>query len=1086
VKAGGPLPGAALSPVLVAAASLGMLFLGGGFAHAAGEESVMMISDESKPAEAIVQTWKIRKDRLFGEMDVRVRGVAGDSFLLLNPPAVLTGFQGDGLHVTKVRRGGQTAYYIAPEREGLLIAHASFEMPAADFSRGIAVPTGAAAVQRVTIELDQAGWEFSSSAAVSVTPVTGLAQGESGAALVLGPAENPAIDLNPKRRDAAAEETQFFAEMANLYIPGPGVVNGIHSVTIRPAQGRVSELDFTVPEGFTVGEVRDGPVGEWRFDPRTRKLSVAIEPAQTEPFKLTVETQRGAGAMPVKIGLEPLKIAGASGVVGTLALAFGGDAQSEEVKPAGLSPADIEDFDAKLIPAGGDGQPLATLQQVYRYSGDGGSVELTVAPVMPEVRVTTSQTLSLGDDRLVLAADLNVEITRAGIFSLSFALPDGLDIEALSGAALSQWTEGDEGGKRVITMHLTGRTIGTQNFALTLAGAAPHAQPEWSVPRLAIREATRQGGEIQLVPEEGIRLRAVTRENVSQIDPQETGDVRPRVLAFRLLEEDYKLTVAVEALEPWVTVQALQEVTLREGETLTRLAMRYRVENAAVKALRVRLPELSEEEGRTVRATGQAVSDMVKVAGTPDVWEIEFQRGIIGETDAQIEFQGASPGQGEETVRNAEFEGARQATLFVALRGSGRLELDAADPPRGWGRLDWSGVPEELQDRGDRSVPALCFKVAEPEGPLVVAVQRHDLADALKVRVTSGNMTTIFSPRGPFLTSAELNVEVIDKSTMRVLLPDNAQLFSTFVNGGSVAVVRDGEAYLFNVSPDTGEEHQATIRMVYSVPEMREGGIELSGPVLSVPMENVSWRVVVPAGFSVGSYRGDLRLNREESAGSFGMADYRSLVVSAQATASRNATDLLERANALLQSGDQQQAGEALDRAAKANALDAAENEDARVELRVLKTQQAVLGLNTRRQKLYLDNRADVQRNEQLEQAANLNPFLQGKSNYDPQQFDQMLLGNTAEENNALKGIASRIVDQQLAAEPAPEAIDVTIPERGEVLTFTRSMQVDGNAPLRLELELNRLPGSSWGFMSLLMVAVAGIAGMVIPRTRAT
>ena len=58
-----------------------------------------------------------------------------------------------------------------------------------------------------------------------------------------------------------------------------------------------------------------------------------------------------------------------------------------------------------------------------------------------------------------------------------------------------------------------------------------------------------------------------------------------------------------------------------------------------------------------------------------------------------------------------------------------------------------------------------------------------------------------------------------------------------------------------------------------------------------------------------------------------------------------------------------------------------------------------------------------------------------------------MLLGNTAEENSALNGIASRMVDQQLAAEPAPGAIDVTMPERGQVLTFTRSMQVDGNTP---------------------------------------
>jgi len=39
-----------------------------------------------------------------------------------------------------------------------------------------------------------------------------------------------------------------------------------------------------------------------------------------------------------------------------------------------------------------------------------------------------------------LAADLNVAITRVGLFQLSFPLPDGLDIEAVSGAALSHWT----------------------------------------------------------------------------------------------------------------------------------------------------------------------------------------------------------------------------------------------------------------------------------------------------------------------------------------------------------------------------------------------------------------------------------------------------------------------------------------------------------------------------------------------------------------------------------------------------------------------------------------------------------------------
>jgi len=82
----------------------------------------------------------------------------------------------------------------------------------------------------------------------------------------------------------------------------------------------------------------------------------------------------------------------------------------------------------------------------------------------------------------ILAVDLNVAITRAGLFKLSFVLPEGLEVEAISGAALGGWTEASEAGMRVITLQLNGRTIGEQNFALTFTGAAPAAQKAWMVP----------------------------------------------------------------------------------------------------------------------------------------------------------------------------------------------------------------------------------------------------------------------------------------------------------------------------------------------------------------------------------------------------------------------------------------------------------------------------------------------------------------------------------------------------------------------------------------------------------------------------
>ena len=1082
---GGATTAASLLAVLLVSA----LALGLGAPEARAQKVAAPVDpwaqDGGRAAEALVQKWEIRGGRLFAEAEFTVRGAVGESFLLLRAPAVLTQFEGAGLRVGKVEREGATAYFVSPERDGTLTARVKFELPVADITQSLAVPTGPAAVQHIAIQLDQGGWEFGSPMAIQVTPTPKLPEGRSGATLVLGPTGAATIQFTPQKRNLSAEATRFYAETASLFVPGPGVVNGYTRVTVRPVQGRVTTLDLEVPEGFTVGDVGKGPAGAWRFDPLTRRLSVAIEPAQAEIFGFTVEFQRGTAALPYDLALRPVRVIGAAGDVGMVALAFGGDAQPEGVKAEGLSSVNTQDFDAALLPRGRDGQPLATLQQVYRFGGDGGAVTLRVATVAPEVRVATKQVLSLGADRLVLATDLNVSITRVGLFKLSFTLPEGLEVEALSGPALSHWTEAEEGGKRIVTLHLNGRTIGEQVFALTLAGPAPTAQAGWEVPRVRVREATRQTGELQLVPERGLRLQAMERTHVSQLDPRTAGNPRPGALAFRLLQEDWSLVVGIEALEPWVTVQALQEVTAREGQTLTRIALRYKVENAAVKTLRVRLPGLGEEQAKTVRATGPAVGDFTVVAGDPQLWEIRFQRGIVGETEVQIEFQSqAGSGQGKETVATPVFENARQVTQFVAVRGGGRLELEAAEIPRGWQRADWSAVPAVLQDRGDRSVPALAFRVAEPEKPLVVTVRRHEVADALKLRVTQGGLTTVFSADGAFLTSAELRVEVVEKSTLRVRLPEGALLFNTLVNGESVSVVREGDEYLFYVVPSTAAERVATVRIVYAVTKSRDGRIALRGPGLNVPLENVSWRVVIPPGYVLAGHGGGLQLREDRQAGGFGLSDYQSLVVSKRAAEVKQANDFIAEANVLLQQGRQQQAGEVLSRASKARGLDQATNEDARVQLRTLKTQQAVLGLNTLRQKLYLSNSSEAVKNEQLEQAANLNPFLQGRMNYDPRQADQLLMGNTAEENTALRGIAGRIVDQQLAVEPAPSAIDVTLPEKGRVATFTRSLQVDGGAPLELRLDVAsaRRPGAGFGVVVLL--AVGGIAGLLVRRRR--
>ncbi|QJE98054.1 hypothetical protein [Luteolibacter luteus] len=1025
-------------------------------------------ADAFSPLESAVHTWRIADGRLTGEVILEARGKADERHLLLKAPAVLTSFEGDGWRVVKAPVEGQEAYLLVGVVDGKKRGKATFEMPLPNPQAGWQLPSGAAAVQRVSVRWNQAGWEFGSPQAAKVTQVAG--QGESGADLILKPASDISLVTRPMQRDAAAEQTQFYAEISDLYIPGAGMVSGRHFVAIRPSRGVVRELTLVVPEGFTVGEVVDGPVGAWRFNPESRELKVAIEPAQQQPFTFIIGTQRGTAALPVDLTLAPLQVNGAAGSFGLLGLGFGDDSQAEAVEAKGMSAVNLDDFEQGLLPKDREGRSLAVLHRAFRHGGAEASVTLKVAPVAPEIRAETKQTLSLGEDRMVLAIDLTASITRSGVFKLSLEVPAEFEIESVTGAALAQWTETKEDSSRLLNLHLNGRTIGQQVFAITLAAPSPGAQPSWAAPRVSLRNAGRQTGTLTVVPDRGLQVRAITRDKVSQLDPREAGVPRPGALAFRLLQSDWALSLNIAKLDPWVTAQILHEVTLREGQTLGRVRLAYRIENAAMKSLRVRIPGLDPGAAATVRASGPAVADIVPVIGEEGLWEIRFQRGIAGATIVDIEFQQQSAAGRVEIAPLVPAE-VRQSSYFVAVRTAGRLEMTPAPEPRGWQQIDWGTVPEILRDSFSGQAPAKIYRVAEAEAPLAIDLKRHGLAGTLRLRVESANLTSLVAPGGAALTAVDLAMQVGEKGPLKLTLPKDAVLYSVFVNEDGVPVVQNGDQSMFYVYPAPEGNRPTPVRFIYSTP--KGSSSELEGPMLDVPLENLTWRVILPEGWRLRDHSGDFDLQRQLSGAE--AEDYAGFISRKRAAGKQDAVALLDQANVWLQSGEQEKAGQAFGKAIRNGFLDQASNEDARVQLHKLKTQQATLALNTRRQRLYLDNRSEVALgNVQLEKAADQNPLLQGHLNYDPREFERLLEGNTVDENTAMKAIADRIVNQQLAADPAPSALDVTLEERGTILDFRRSVQVDGNKPMHLKLDV--APVQRGGWLYGIIVSVLGAA----------
>lgn len=988
----------------------------------------------------------------------RFSGKMGDSFLLLRSPAVLTSFAGPGLNLSRTTlEGGEFAYLVTLSNAlGIeTIATFSYDLPVPDGAAGFALPTGPAAFAQIEIRHDQAEWEFVSPQAIRSSPLLNAAPGESGNILLFATGESPTLTLQPKARDLAAEKALYYVEADQLFLPGPGVLDGKHRFRIKPARGRIGALELRVPAGLTVSEVT-GPIGSWQFDADAGSLSLTVEPAASTALEILVTTQRGLDALPTDLTLSPIRVLGAAGEIGLLALAFGPEAQPENPAANGMSEVNPGDFDSSLLPGEG-----TLLSRVYRYGAEPGELILRVNPVAPEVRVTSRQVLSFGEERLVLAVDLTVEITRAGLFQLGFDLPDGLEIESLSGSALRTWSEVGDDASRSVVLYLNGRTLGTQTFSLTLAGTTPTGEEDWTVPNIQLKEASRQTGQLVVRPAEGIRLRTAERTNLSEADPRELGGDARDALAYRLLQRDWSLSLGVEKLDPWITGQVLHTTTLREGQTRTSLVALLKIENAAIRELRVHLPGLGEAETRTLRASGPSVGDLVRVAPDSDAWDIRLQRRLIGEARIQLEYESRGErADGKESLVPVIFPEVKQPTYFCAVRSAGRLELATGDLPDGWQNSEWSALPAALREAsGDRSTPALTLRANAPEAAAVIEAKRHSLAKALKLRVTEGRLTTLLSTAGDELTSVDLSLDVVQRGSLQVGLPPGGELFHLFVNGENVHFVREGDAWRFFIVPGA-DGRRADVRFAYIVPSAkptaRPGRVNLVSPSLAVPMENLLWEVSLPPGMELDSDSGDLELVELISRSPFDQTRYSEAARVLREEQNQRATALLDQANSLIQSGDNNLARQALSSVANGFASDAASNEDARVQLENLRTQQAVVGLNTRRQRLVLDQQgtgAESVISDQLRQGAAANRVLtEGDLNYRPEEISQLLQGNNDDENAGLTRIAGKIVRQQEGEEPLARPMGLVLPSEGQVYRFQRALQVAESAPLELNL----------------------------------
>ncbi len=932
------------------------------------------------------------------------------------------------------------------------------------------LPWPSVLVNRLVFDIPVADMEVRSEQAASITVQP--AEGATHAEVAIGPARTVILTWRPRTRDTRAEAKVVYAEIATIARIRAGLVDVLAHVTYTVVQGESREFALRVPAGLSVTAVSAPSLATWSFDPATRRLDALIERPVSGPFVLQVGLQAPCGGLPFDMTLGALAAEGVERQRGRIALAAAEAVLLRVGETVGVTPIDSTDFHvpaAEAAPAPSPatkGRPPIEVEEpvrrAFRYDApEAVQLSLHAEAVQSELRVTEASALTIGDERNMLSANIEIAVAKAGVFSVRLRLPEGYDIETLTGRDVSHWDDTHRTDTGV-EIFFNRRVLDTTPVSLVLAHPQRGIPESVDVPRLAIEGAVRHTGRLAISAERGVKLTVARQEGVTARRP-EGEKLAPGTLAFDLLRTDWTLTLQSQVLAPVLKSEVLHRVELAEGMLQHRVYLRYRIENAGVKLFRVRIPSADAP----LAVSGRNIARVRPVDPAPGatgrVWEVELQGKVEDAYSLTCQYQEPYDAvAGTVVVEPFEVLGAARQSGYLVITGGGRVEVEPLGEPQGLKVEDARSLPDTF-GAGDLSAAIRCYRTLQPDYRLPLSVVRHGVAEVLPASVEQVHLVSVLSGSGRLLTQATLTLKAGTLRFLRLALPSvESVLWAALVNGTEARVSRDGADLNIPLEGATGEQN-TTVTLVFAD---RLAGETLAGRHLlraprfpDLPLRNIDWVLFVPRDYRCRFFDSDLDRVGPGPLGnlrSFEMADYESVNKKVQVESLTAARDNLRAVDQLLSSGRQMEARKAVQQAVNLSQAEQTLNEDARVQFRNVVQQQIKMGLVNRRGALRADNNIFDEAAPQTQGGFNEGNF---SAAYIQQVEDQL----APQDRAALDLVAQKMVDQQANATAAGAAINIAMPQHGQEFRFQRALQNTRGAELRIAFRARRplavLPG---------------------------
>lgn len=960
------------------------------------------------------------------DAEIKLTGKAGQKFTLLKSPCALLSTEYVKENLKLAVNNGNCMFTLV--KKGSETVKIKFEVPLhiTGEERSFSFYKPDALTNKSTFYSSKENQEVKSHSAVYLATFEEALK--SSAVGIFKNGEDVSFSWNPAEKKVTDIKPVYFSETQSLAVTSEGHIDIQHIVSLQVARGQISRLMLKIPSSQNVTSVVGEAVVNWAFDPKTKNIEVLLKNTGKDKMVLGVSTQIPTAKLPYKADLEVPQIIGASRQHGLIALAGSEGVKVNIANKKELQGIDPVDFELSRFNLSAKKGPDAILFP-FRYFKYPVKVALNTEKVLPELEVTDHSSFSIGDERYVLNAKLNIHIKKAGVFEVKMKIPADYEIETLSVNGISHWDEISKNGEKFAILYFKNRVKGDVPVNAVLIKNAEKVSGDLSIPGIEIVEEKKHRGSLIISAELGNRLEVKTKNGVGGMLLVKDG-----VMTFSILRQNWDLTLSREVLSPRIEVEYLQSVGVSDNRYNVALKARVKIENAGTKFLTLTAPA----DVQNLEIRGRDIAKTEKLSDSQ--WRVEFKRKLIGEHDLHLQYQAFyDPSQGLNLSGLKFVEAARQRgylCLFIPSYMTGKVSEENPAIKAFESRL----LPASLSSAKDRQA-VYCYRILTDEWSFNLQFIKHSKASVLEATVSGVTIETMVSRDGRQLHVVSMRISGGSKNFLNMQLPAGSSLSSVFADGEPLQTTIKDSVYLIPLNQSVPGEKERTLQITYiqDVKSFAWKAAAFSGPQFDLPLKDINWFVYVPKEKVYDKFTGSMKY----------IPEYVSLSNSTQEYLSQNkqgAKLTRDKANDLLQQGYEYSNIGRRDLARKTfeSVLNLSEsmddiNEDARVQLQETLRQQTLVGLVNRR--------------------ANLKTSISGESNdFDDRKYNGGFFSDSfakqvektleTEDNQILGTMSDKIMNQQKAALQKVLPLKLILPKEGRRIHFFREVQIEPLTPM--------------------------------------